>query len=122
MTGEFRFIFRAQDYEAAVAFYRDGLELPVVGSWDRGPAERGTLFQAASGIIEVLARAPGRECVSLQGGELAYEVDDVDERYRRVQEKGLPIRGEPADKPWGHRAFSVTDPDGIKVILYSIIG
>ena len=122
MTGEFRFIFRAQDYEAAVAFYRDGLELPVVGSWDRGPAERGTLFQAASGIIEALARAPGRECVSLQGGELAYEVDDVDERYRRVQEKGLPIRGELADKPWGHRAFSVTDPDGIKVILYSIIG
>ena len=122
MTGEFRFIFRAQNYEAAVTFYRDGLELPVVGSWDQGPAERGTLFQVASGIIEVLALVPGRECVSLQGGELAYEVDDVDERYRRVQEKGLPIRGELADKPWGHRSFSVTDPDGIKVILYSVIG
>jgi len=122
MTGEFRFIFRAQDYEAAVAFYRDGLNLPIVGSWDQGPAQRGTLFQAASGIIEVLARAPGQECVSLQGGELAYEVDDVDGWYRRVQEKRLPIQGELADKPWGHRSFSVTDPDGIKVILYSIIG
>ena len=122
MAGEFRFIFRAQNYDGSVAFYRDGLELPIVGSWDRGPAERGTLFQAASGIIEVLARAPGRECVSLQGGELAYEVDGVDEQYRRVQEKGLPIRGELADKPWGHRSFSVTDPDGIKVILYSTIG
>ena len=121
MTGEFRFIFRAQDYESAVAFYRDGLELPVVGSWDQGSAQRGTMFQAASGIIEVLARAPERECVSLQGGELAYEVDDVDKAYRRVQEKGLPIQGELADKPWGHRSFSVTDPDGIKVILYSII-
>ena len=122
MTAEFRFIFRAKDYDASVTFYRDGLELPIIGSWDRGPAERGTLFQAASGIIEVLALAPGRECVSLQGGELAYEVDGVDERYRRVQEKGLPIRGELADKPWGHRSFSVTDPDGIKVILYSVIG
>lgn len=122
MTGEFRFIFRARDYEAAVDFYRDGLELPVVGSWDQGPAQRGTLFQAASGIIEVLARTPGRECVSLQGGELAYEVNDVDEWYRRVQEKGLPVRGELADKPWGHRSFSITDPDGIKLILYSIIG
>jgi len=122
MTDEFRFIFRARDYEAAVTFYRDGLELPIVSSWDRGPAERGTLFQAASGIIEVLARAPGMECLSLQGGELAYEVDDVDEWYRRVRGKGLSIRGELADKPWGHRAFSVTDPDGIKVILYSIIG
>jgi len=53
---------------------------------------------------------------------LAYEVDDVDEWYRRIQEKGLPIRGELVHKPWGHRTFSITDPDGIKVILYSIIG
>lgn len=121
MTGEFRFIFRTKDYEASVTFYRDGLELPIVGSWDRGPAQRGTLFQAATGIIEVLALAPGEEYTPLQGGELAYEVDDVDEWYRRVQERNLPIRGELADKPWGHRAFSVTDPDGIKVIVYSII-
>ena len=121
MTGEFRFIFRAQDYEASVAFYRDGLELPIVGSWDRGPAERGTLFQAASGIIEVLALAPGAEYVPPQGMELSYEVDDVDGWYRWVREKGLSIRGELADKPWGHRSFSLTDPDGIKVILYSII-
>ena len=122
MTGEFRFIFRAQDYEASVAFYRDGLELPIVGSWDRGPAERGALFQAASGIIEVLALAPGAEYVPPQGMELSYEVDDVDGWYRRVREKGLSIRGELADKPWGHRSFSLTDPDGIKVILYSSIG
>jgi len=119
--GEFRFIFRARDYEAAVTFYRDGLELSIIGSWNRGPAQRGTLFQAASGIIEVLALPPGEEYALLRGVELAYEVDDVDKVYRRVQEKGLSIRGEIADKPWGHRAFSVTDPDEIKVILYSII-
>jgi len=122
MAAEFRIIFRAKDYDASVTFYRDGLELPVVGSWDRGPAERGTLFQAASGIVEVLALPHGEEHTPLQGVELAYEVDGVDARYRRVQEKGLPIRGKLADKPWGHRSFSVTDPDGIKVILYSIIG
>jgi catechol 2,3-dioxygenase-like lactoylglutathione lyase family enzyme len=121
MVGEFRFIFRAKDYEASVAFYRDGLELPVIGSWDRGLAERGTLFQAASGIIEVLALAPGEEYTPPQGVELAYEVDDVDRWHRRVQKKGLSIRGELADKPWGHRTFSLTDPDGNKVILYTIL-
>jgi len=121
MAGEFRFIFRAKDYEASVAFYRDGLKLPVIGSWDRGPAERGTLFQAACGIIEVLAFAPEDEYTPPQGVELAYEVDDVDRSYRRVQKKGLSIRGELADKPWGHRAFSLIDPDGNKVILYTIL-
>jgi catechol 2,3-dioxygenase-like lactoylglutathione lyase family enzyme len=121
MAGEFRFIFRAKDYDASVAFYRDGLELPIVGSWDRGPAERGTLFQAASGVIEVLAVRPGETYVQPQGMELSYEVNDVNGWYERVQEKGLPIKKGLADKPWGHRTFSVTDPDSIKVILYSVI-
>ena len=80
------------------------------------------MFQAACGIIEVLALPPGEEYTPPRGMEVAYEVDDVDEWYRRVREKGLLIRGELADKPWGHRTFSLTDPDGIKVILYSIIG
>jgi len=121
MAGEFRFIFRAKDYDASVAFYRDGLELPIVGSWDRGPAERGTMFQAASGIIEVLALRSGETYVQPQGMELYYKVDNVEGWYERVQEKGLPINKGLADKPWGHRTFSVTDPDSIKVILYSVI-
>ena len=35
---EFRVILRTktfEDYETTVAFYRDGLELPVIASWDR---------------------------------------------------------------------------------------
>ncbi len=34
-TGQFRFAFFARDYESTVAFYRDGLELPIAGTWDR---------------------------------------------------------------------------------------
>jgi uncharacterized glyoxalase superfamily protein PhnB len=79
------------------------------------------LFQAASGVIEVLALHPGETYVPPQGLELSYEVEDVDGWYERVQEKGLPINKGLADKPWGHRTFSVTDPDSIKVILYSVI-
>ncbi len=45
---EFRCVFFARDYESTVAFYRDGLELPVVETWDRGRDDRGTLFRAAS--------------------------------------------------------------------------
>jgi catechol 2,3-dioxygenase-like lactoylglutathione lyase family enzyme len=105
-----------------VAFYRDGLELPVAESWDNGPAQCGTVLRAASGLIEVLALAPGESFTPAQGLEIAYEVEDVDAWYLRLQEKGLPIRGELADQPWGHRTFSLTDPVGIKVILYTIIG
>lgn len=121
MTREFRIILRAMDYEKSVDFYNSALELRVLNSWDRGPAERGTIFQAAAGMIEVLATPPGAEYTPPGPIEIAYEVEDVDAWYRHVQEKGIPIRGEIADKPWGHRSFSLTDPDGVKVIVYSII-
>jgi catechol 2,3-dioxygenase-like lactoylglutathione lyase family enzyme len=121
MPGEFRFIFRAKEYEPSVAFYRDGLELMIAQSWDRGPDQRGTIFQAASGLIEILALPADREYVPPQGLEIAYEVDDVDAWYQRVHRKGLPIQGDLTNKPWGHRSFSVIDPDGVKVILFSVI-
>ena len=52
---EFRCAFVARDYKASVAFYRDDLKLNKVGGWDRGHDDRGTLFAAAAGIIEVMA-------------------------------------------------------------------
>ena len=54
--GQFRFSYFTPDYETTVAFYREGLGLPVIEFWDRNPEDRGTLFGAASGLIEVLTR------------------------------------------------------------------
>jgi catechol 2,3-dioxygenase-like lactoylglutathione lyase family enzyme len=121
MSGEMRFIFRAQDYDAAVAFYRDGLEFPIISSWDRGPTNRGTLFQVGKGVLEVLSLRPGEEYRSLEGLELAYEVEDVEAWYERVGEKDLPIIRKLEDKPWGHRAFSIKDPDALKVMIFTVI-
>lgn len=117
----FRLIYRAKDYEASISFYRDKLECPVIMDWDRGVAERGSVFQLGSGEIETLALPPGMEYVIPQGIEIAVEVDGVDEHYTFAQQKGLDIRGEIADKPWGHRSYSINDPDGIKLIFFSNI-
>ena len=57
--GQFRFAYFTPLYEETLAFYRDGLGLPIAGSWDRNPADRGTIFGAASGLIEVLM-LPGK--------------------------------------------------------------
>ena len=118
-SGEFRFVYVAKDYQETIAFYRDGLELPIVGGWDRGPDDKGTLFGAASGIIEVI-RNPDREAVEPPvGAWLLVEVDDVDESYQRAREKGLPIPQELINTAWGSRLFSISDPNGIKVDFFS---
>ncbi len=64
-NGQFRCAFFARDYEAAVVFYRDGLELPIVQQWDRGPDDQGTLFGAAAGIVEILALPQNRRDTSV---------------------------------------------------------
>jgi catechol 2,3-dioxygenase-like lactoylglutathione lyase family enzyme len=115
---EFRFIFQSRDYEETVAFYRDGLELPVAGGWDRSADDRGTLFRAASGIVEIKKLPSDREYTQLVGVWMAIEVDDVDAAYARIIEKGMPVKQELADQMWGHRDFSVVDPSGVEVVFF----
>ncbi len=55
-----------------------------------------------------------------RGAGLIYclEVEDVDTEHRRLEAEGVPIQEEPADKPWGDRAMTLADPNGITVYLH----
>jgi catechol 2,3-dioxygenase-like lactoylglutathione lyase family enzyme len=126
--GQFRFAYFTRRYEATVAFYRDGLELPVIGAWDRGPDDRGTLFGAAAGMIEVLAFPTGGASSHLwddrppQGAFMVIEVDQVETRYRQAVAKGLPIKQELTDQPWGQRSFCVSEPNGLTLYFFREAG
>lgn len=122
---EFRTAYFARDYEANVAFYRDGLELPELESWDRGPSDRGTIFEAAAGRIEILALPEDRDEDSTwdyrapAGVLLVIEIDDVEGLYERVQARGVPIKEALKTQSWGHRSFVVTDPDGLGLYFFT---
>ena len=126
-SGQFRCAFFAPDYESTVAFYRDGLGLSLIESWDKGRDDRGTLFRAASGIIEVMALPQDKDEGSVwdyrepQGMWIVIEVKDVDVLYRRVLARGLPIKEELKNQNWGHRSFIVSDPNGMGLYIFSEI-
>ena len=115
--GEFSIIFTARDFNKSIEFYRDRLKLPVVQSWDNGSSEKGIVFQAADGLIEILSLKPGTEYVAPAHFELSIGITDVDIFYQFVKRQGLSIYGEIGDKPWGARTFSLLDPDGVKLIF-----
>jgi catechol 2,3-dioxygenase-like lactoylglutathione lyase family enzyme len=123
--GQFRFSYFTREYEATISFYRDDLELPVVESWDRSPDDRGTLFAAASGIIEVVLRPDnpasfhGWDDRPPQGAFMAIEVPDVERAYRRATERQLSIREEMTTQAWGHRSFCVREPNGLILYVFS---
>jgi predicted enzyme related to lactoylglutathione lyase len=115
---ELHAIIRAADYEAAVEFYSEGLELPVLDTMATANM-RGTILRAGThGVIEIWD-APGRECNGPQAVAIAMEVEDLDDWYGLARSKGLNVQGEPQSYAWGRREFAILDPNGVTVSLFS---
>ena len=125
MSHQFRCAYSTPIYEETLEFYANGLEFPVVESWDHGPNDRGTLFGAFSGIIEVLALPERPEEDSAwdhrapQGVSMVIEIEDVDGLYARAIDHQLPIKEPLGDKAWGHRSFTLTDPNDVAIYFFS---
>jgi catechol 2,3-dioxygenase-like lactoylglutathione lyase family enzyme len=56
-----------------------------------------------------------------QGMYLTIEVDDVDTIYNDLKNKGVQIKVDLRDEPWGDRHFAIEDPNGIgiDIVKYS---
>ena len=56
-----------------------------------------------------------------QGMYLTIEVEDVDKVYNVIKNKGVEIKIEMRDEPWGDRHFAIQDPNGIgiDIVKYS---
>lgn len=50
-----------------------------------------------------------------QGVYLTIEVDDVDKVYQALKNKGVPIKIELRNEPWGDRHFAIEDPNGVGI-------
>ncbi len=52
-----------------------------------------------------------------KGVYLTIEVENVDEVYKTIKEKGVEIEIDLRDEPWGDRHFAIVDPNGIGIDL-----
>ncbi|MCH8496237.1 MAG: VOC family protein [Balneolales bacterium] len=50
-----------------------------------------------------------------RGMYLTIEVEDVDSIYNDLKNKGVEIKIELRDEPWGDRHFAIVDPNGIGI-------
>lgn len=126
MAGQFRCAYATDRYEETVAFYCDGLAFEIVESWDRSDDDKGTLFKAASGIIEVVLRTNDKshgewESDRPQGFTIVIETENVDGLFEQVSNRGMTITEGLRDQKWGHRSFRLSDPNGVSLYFYSEI-
>jgi catechol 2,3-dioxygenase-like lactoylglutathione lyase family enzyme len=50
-----------------------------------------------------------------QGMYLTIEVDDIDKMYADLKKKGIAIKIELREEPWGDKHFAIEDPNGIGI-------
>jgi catechol 2,3-dioxygenase-like lactoylglutathione lyase family enzyme len=124
---ELRVALTAEDYERTLAFYRDGLGMPLMETWEEAGG-RGAVLDAGRATREVLA-VPHAEMVDrIEVGEavgarvrLALEVDDSAEIARKLLAAGADLIGGPVVTPWAHRNVRLRDPDGMQLTLFSVL-
>jgi uncharacterized glyoxalase superfamily protein PhnB len=50
-----------------------------------------------------------------KGMYLTIEVENVDELYKQLNDKGIQMEIEIRDEPWGDRHFAIVDPNGVGI-------
>jgi uncharacterized glyoxalase superfamily protein PhnB len=112
----------AKDLQRSLAWYRDVVGFTVDREYER--AGKLTAVALKAGAVRILlGQDDGAKGLDRAKGEgfslLITTAQNVDEIAKRIKERGGTLESEPADTPWGARAFRLRDPDGFRLAISS---
>jgi uncharacterized glyoxalase superfamily protein PhnB len=110
------------DLDRSLAWYRDVVGFAVDQRMEREGRLRAVAVRA--GDVRLLLNlddgAKGWDRTKGEGVSLMITTDqDIDGIAARIRAGGGTLDSEPADMPWGVRAFRVRDPDGFRFAFSS---
>jgi catechol 2,3-dioxygenase-like lactoylglutathione lyase family enzyme len=108
-----------KDVERGLHFYRDMLGFKLIEDfrYEGTPVYARMRAPGGDGTIALHQAGPGAP-VSSDGVRLYFEVNDLDDFCRKLQQKGFHITQLPRMMPWGWRHAYLNDPDGHEMSLY----
>jgi catechol 2,3-dioxygenase-like lactoylglutathione lyase family enzyme len=112
-----RTIIHPSDLARSLAFYGETLGLAVAREFGDGD-QRGVVFFAGSGLIEVVGKAekpPGPPPLALW-----LQVRSVEAAVAELGARDVPIAREPRLEPWGLVEAWIEDPDGLRIHLVEV--
>lgn len=123
--GAFRFTYFTDKYQETFTFYEKKLELEITHYWDRNEHDKGAVFRAGSGLIEILHRPKdktytyeGLDYRVPQGAFMCIQVWDIDTLFETYKSNDVPFKLEIMDQPWGHRSFYVKEPNDLVLAFF----
>jgi lactoylglutathione lyase len=124
---ELRVAVTVEDYERALAFYRDALGLPVVEAWDT-PTGSGAILAAGRATLELLSVAQAELVDEIEVGarvagrvRLALEVNDSARTADELVAAGAEQLAGPVVTPWSHRNVRLRAPEGTQLTLFTVL-
>lgn len=120
-------VLTVENYEQALAFYRDGLVLEVLDTWEVDGG-RGVILDAGRATLELLSVEEAQRVDRIEAGEpssgpvrFALEVADSTQTAEALVAAGGERIGGPVVTPWNHRNVRVRAPDGMQLTLFSVL-
>src|SRR5687768_1262483 len=121
---QLRLVVEAEDYDAAVAFYRDVLGLAEQAAFSTGDG-RVTILDAGRATLELANPAQKRYIDEVEVGRqvaprlrVAFGVADAAEATRRLLEAGAELIAPPTETPWRSLNARLSAPAALQLTLF----
>ncbi|WP_151081825.1 VOC family protein [Nocardioides cynanchi] len=122
---QLRVVVRAEDYEQAVAFYRDALGLPEQAAFTGAGGAEVTILDAGRATLEIANAEQVRMIDDVEVGRdvsphirIAFEVDDVVRETTVLADTGATVIAPPTETPWRSLNARLDGPAGLQLTLF----
>jgi catechol 2,3-dioxygenase-like lactoylglutathione lyase family enzyme len=128
-VNELRLVVTVEDYDGALAFYRDALGLRQQAAYAAPNGGRVTLLDAGRATIELADVAQADFIDEVEVGRrvagkirVAFEVPDTRAATERLASAGAELVADPTRTPWNSLNARLTAPDGLQLTLFEELG
>jgi catechol 2,3-dioxygenase-like lactoylglutathione lyase family enzyme len=122
---ELRVALTVQDFDQALAFYRDALGLEQIADWS-SETGRVVVLEAGRATLELFDEAQAESVDAIEAGRrvsgtirFAVQVADSADLAERLVAAGAERVAPPVVTPWGDRNARVRAPDGMQLTLFT---
>jgi predicted enzyme related to lactoylglutathione lyase len=121
---QMRLVVTAEDYDEALAFYRDTLGLAELASFAAGGG-RVTILDAGRATLELTDPPHAAHIDKVEVGRrvaghirVAFEVDDTTAATKRLIDAGAVLVAPPIETPWRSLNSRLEGPAGLQLTLF----
>jgi predicted enzyme related to lactoylglutathione lyase len=126
---ELRLVITVDDYDQALAFYRDTLGLPARAAYSAPNGGRVILLDAGRATVEIADTAQADYIDEVEVGRrvasqirVAFQVTDTATATAGLAEAGATVIAAPTHTPWNSLNARLTAPDGLQLTLFEELG